>query len=322
MKHDETYKQNTVVRMEKLSSAEHIVKDSGAPERVLKSIWMRIERGQVWGIYAPALYESCLLLEIMANVRPYEDGRCVLMERGMMRRKRVILPHVFYIGSTDMLYSSMNVLEYLMFATSKKKTKSIERQEILFEWLVDIGLGGISLTKIRWLDNEEKALVILIASICSDSTIIVLNLPFLHFDSALITAFRKISYRIKNDKKALILNTKNAELIQQVCTHTAVLAKGRLLYQGTVDYLRNAFDSFDVTIHADNELESKLKKTFPLFVFKRKNDDLYIRGSKDQTSSDIYKAIIQAGFVPEKMKVNPKTVKNALEELTQRRDLS
>lgn len=308
--------------MGNLSAAEHIVRHGGAPERMLSRIWMRIERGQVWGAYASAHYESSMLLEIMANVRPYEDGKCVLVERGMMRRKRVILPHVFYIGNTDMLYDNMNVLEYLMFATAKQQDKPVERQEKLFEWLLKIGLSDISLTPIRWLDPEEKAIVILMAAACSDSSIIVFNLPLLHFDSRLLSVFEQISDRMKHDRKAFVLSTQDAELIQRTCTHTAVLAGERIIYQGTVDYFRNSFDPYDVVVEAGIELEKKLKEAFPSYSVKRKNDGVYLRGGKDQTTSDIYREIISAGFVPEEMKVNPKTVKNALEELAQRHDLS
>ena len=61
----------------------------------------------------------------MANIRPYDRGKCVLIERGMMRSKRVILRHVFYIGSSEMLYNNMNVLEFLMISTNRKMASAL-----------------------------------------------------------------------------------------------------------------------------------------------------------------------------------------------------
>ncbi len=124
-----------------------------------------------------APFEIKLLLEIMANIKPYHGGRCVLVERGMMRSKRIILEHVFYIGDSTMLYDNMNVLEFLMFATAKQKIKPACRQEQLFEFLIGIGLGHISLTPIKMLPGEEKAIIILLVAVYSESVMIVFNFP-------------------------------------------------------------------------------------------------------------------------------------------------
>jgi ABC-2 type transport system ATP-binding protein len=317
-KKDET----TLVRMEKLCAAEYLITGGGTPRRVLECIWLRIKAGQVWGIYAPSHYEAGLLLEIMANVRPYEDGRCVLAERGMMRRKRVILPHVFYIGSTDMLYDTMNVLEYLMFATAKEKMKPAARQEKLFEWLIECGVGDMSLTQLRWLEPQEKAIVILMAAAYSKSSIVIFNLPRLEFDESSRRAFAKISERMKSHGKALILSTRDESLIQNACTHAAFLAKGKMIYQGTVDDLRMHFDIYTVLIEADADCETRLREAHMDYRFARKDEGLYISGQSRQTAQDIFRVILDAGILPVNMKVHSKEVKIALEELASRHDLS
>ncbi|MEL7657100.1 MAG: hypothetical protein AAGU75_14480, partial [Bacillota bacterium] len=153
-----------VVLMENLSSAEYLLREGESPQRVLKDINLQINKAEIWGIIGTSGFEIKLLLEIMANIRPYESGRCVLIERGMMRLKRVILKHIFYIGNSDMLYNTMNVLEFLMLATAKWKIDVVERQEQIFELIIKVGLGHLSLTSIGLLTREEKAVVTLVAA--------------------------------------------------------------------------------------------------------------------------------------------------------------
>lgn len=312
----------TLVRMERLRAAEYLIYDEQEPRRVLENIWLRIKTGQTWGIYALTLYEAALLLKIMANTHPYEDGCCVLSERGMMRKKRVILPHVFYIGSTEMMYDNMTVLEYLMFATAKEKTKPAARQERLFEWLIACGLGDLSLSEIRWLDPEEKAIVILMGAACSQSSIVVFNLPQLEFGESLRRAFTAISSHMREDGKALIISTKDESLIQSACTHIAFLANGRIIFQGTVEGLRAHFDAYTVCIEADDVSEKRLREAHNEYRIDKKKDGLYISGRKGQTPQDIFREILDKGIVPLTMKIHQKTVKIALEELVNRHDLS
>ena len=315
-----------VVQMAELKSAEHFVQESAEPRRVLDGVYMRVDRAQSWGVTARTGYEVRLLLEVMGNITPYEEGKCVLAERGMMRRKRVILPHVFYIGDADMLYGNMNVLEYLCFATERQDGDNrLRMQEELFERLIDFGLGHVSLTGIRWLTDEEQAVVALLAAAHSDCLLIVFNLPEWRFDERLQGAIAKAAELIAGRGKALVLGTLDRGLIQRACSHTAFVADGRILYQGRTDWLRRYFDKAAVIIE-DEDIEGMREKLTPILVgceLTEKDGRLLVMVRGDEVPPlKIYQRVVAAGIAPRCIRVNEKTVDNAYEELMRRHDLS
>lgn len=314
-----------IVFMENLSSGEHFLREGEEPRRVLADINLVIKRGQSWGINGRSLFEIKLLLEIMANIRPYDGGRCVLTERGMMRHKRIILQHVFYIGNADMLYNNMNVLEYLMFATAGFRTSWVEHQERLFEFIIEAGLGHISLTPIEMLTKAEKAVITLLAAAYSDCLMIVLNLPDYEFDGVLTAAVAKISAFIRERGKTLVLSTRNNLLIEKACTHTAFVADGEIIYRGTVDDLRFNFDHIVLMIR-DKKIDimlTKLAALLPEYWLFIKGGRLMIssQGREEQEPHYLYQKIIEAGFAPESIETNLKTVENAYEEIGRQHDL-
>jgi len=314
-----------VVLMEAISSIEHILLAEEIPRRVLDNITLLIRRAEIWGINGTSLFEIKLLLEIMANIRPYDRGKCVLIERGMMRRKRVILKHVFYIGSSEMLYSNMNVLEFLMFATAKFKINKVLLQDQIFELIIAIGLGHLSLTPNYMLTKEEKAVITLLAAAYSDSLMIVFNLPEYVWDEVLIDAVVKITSFIREKGKALILATQNCLLIEKACSHTAIMKDGQLIYSGTVEKFRLNFDKVEVIIRDKGvyAMMEKLAIELPGHKLVTKDDSLMI-SSKSSEASDhgaIYRKIVESGFTPDSIEINPKTVQNAYEELMLQHDL-
>lgn len=314
-----------VVLMEGISSVEHFLIGGEKPRRVLDDITLLVRRAEAWGINGTSLFEIKLLLEIMANIRPYDSGKCVLIERGMMRRKRVILRHVFYIGSPDMLYNNMNVLEFLMFATAKFKIQKVVLQEQIFELIIAIGLGHLSLTLNHRLTKEEKAVVTLIVAAYSDSLLIVFNLPEYIWDEVLIEAIAKITSFIREKGKTLILATQNCDLIEKACSHTAITKDGQLIYSGTVESFRLNYDKVEVIIKDKDAyvMIEKLAGLLPGYMLVSKADCLLI-GRNDTEVTDysaIYKKIIEAGFTPDSIEINPKTVQNAYEELMRQHDL-
>ena len=314
-----------VVLMEAISSSEHILLAEEIPRRVLDNITLLIRRAEVWGINGSSLFEIKLLLEIMANIKPYDRGKCVLIERGMMRRKRVILKHVFYIGSPDMLYNNMNVLEFLMFATAKSKINKVVLQEKIFELIIATGLGHLSLTPNHLLTREEKAVITLIAAAYSDSQIIVFNFPEYVWDGVLIDAVARITSFIREKEKTLILATQNCLLIEKACSHTAIMKDGQVKYSGTVENFRLNFDKVEMIIRdkAVHAMKEVLAKLLPGYKLVSQNDSLKIinKGSEASDHGAIYRKIIESGFTPDSIEINPKTVQNAYEELMRQHDL-
>ncbi|AET67705.1 hypothetical protein Desor_2097 [Desulfosporosinus orientis DSM 765] len=314
-----------VVLMEGISSIEHFLFPGKTPRRVLDDISLLIRKGEVWGISGTLLFEIKLLLEIIANIRPYDKGKCVLIERGMMRRKRVILNHVFYIGSSDMLYKNMNVLEFLMFATAKFKINKVLLQEEIFEFIIAIGLGHISLTSNYKLTKEEKALIILIVAAYSESLIIVFNLPEYQWDEVLINAMAKIADFIREREKTLIMGTQNCLLIEKACTHTAILGNGSLIYSGTVNNFRRLYDKVEIIIQDSNvlDIKEKLAQGLPNYNYVLKGNILKIRkaGREESDPRTVYTKILESGITPDSIEINPKTVLNAYEELLREHDL-
>ncbi|NLE24876.1 MAG: hypothetical protein GX625_05950 [Clostridiaceae bacterium] len=316
---------DTIVLMESISSCEYFVLKNNETRPVLEDIGLIIKKGETWGISGRSAYEMKLLLEIMANIKPYNRGRCVLAERGMLRRKRYILRHVFYIGTSEMPYNNMNVLEFLMLAMKKRNGNIVELQHQLFEFIIGLGLGYLSLTLNKTLTREERAVVTLIAAAHSDSIMIVFNFPEYEFDEVLIDAIQKISVFIKERGKSLILCTKNSLLIEQACNHTAILAEGRIIYQGSVRDFCLSYDNIAVIIRDKNIelLMDKLVHLLPDHKLSVKDENLLIStiNSDPNAPAYIYDKISEAGIYPEYMEINPKKVCNAIEELLIRYDI-
>ncbi|MDP4109007.1 MAG: hypothetical protein Q8878_03150 [Bacillota bacterium] len=321
--HAKTYE--NVVYIENLSSNEYFQKNGEEAAPVLRDISLSVKKGQCWGINGDSLFSIKILLEIISNIRPYKDGKCSLLEMGMMRSKRVILPHVFYIGSPGMVYNNMNVLEFLMFATANSKTDKVLQQEQIFESLINIGLKKISMSPVRSLTKEQKAVIILLTAAYSSSDFAVFNLPEYSFDDALTGAMSKIAKFMSKKGKTLLIGTQSPDLIETVCTHTAYIVNGVSAYTGTVGEFKKKYDRIMMKISDKNaaDLAKKLCTMLPEYDFSVDEDIITVRNYSEEEDNVrlVYEKIAETGFAPEKVKLNPKRVKYACEEIKRQYDL-
>lgn len=307
------------VLLEHVYSMEYYKTEEEEPRQVLKDICLEINKGEIWSFIGESAFELRLLLEIIANARPYQNGRCVLDQRGMMRKKRVILPHVYYIGSTSMLFDNMNVLEYLMFITAKQKGDVVDRQKEILDNLIAHQMGFLSLSPIHDLSPDERVLATLTAAMYTDSSIIVLNLARLQYSNRCIQALNKICETIKEQKRTLIFSAFDYMMVQNLSTHIAVLKDSTICYKGHTNEFINAWDHLSIVIEDDrlDQFSLLLTDAFPTIDLHKKENRIEIWDSMHDEV--LYDKIFQLFTVhkkyPKKIYQHTNCVENAWEEI-------
>jgi ABC-2 type transport system ATP-binding protein len=319
-----TRRMPSVVFMERLSSEEHYLDIGSEPKQILKNINIDIRKGEIWGIIGSDVFELKLLMEIMANLKPYYDGKCQLLERGMFKHKRTLHPDVFYFASTNMAYANMKVLEFLLFTTANSSFDSKTQMERLSDQLFSFGLGGICNTPIYKLSPEFKAIILLLAGYFSSNRLIIINLPTLVFCEEQIRILSNIAEKIRSVEQTLVFSTIDVTVVSRICDHTAYLKDGTFAYSGTVEELVNTYDKVVMSVKDADVWRMKiiLAKTFPEYEYKIDDSVLYVSSSSGYGKArELYEKIIAEGFTPTDVKVNKKSIHNAIKELLKQNDV-
>ncbi len=316
---------DTVLQLKDVTSLEHYPLEGGAFRPVIRDLSLEVRKGESWAIYGEKPLDLKLLLEIMGNIIPMGQGSRTLLEESSSHKLRRILDSVFYIGGSGMLIPNMNVLEALMFATAPQKGDTVLRQEDLFETLIDLGLGHLSLTPVHLLTSEESALVTLLTAAYSDSPLILFNLPQLSFDDLLLRVLASISEFITLNDKALVLSTTDSLLVERTCDFTVFLHEGQVLFAGSVAELLTRYDKTLIILEDDesSSLLDPLTQLLPQQAISLEDGQLIISDREGQTSDPLalHQRIVEAGLAPGAMAINHKSAKAAFKALGRSHDL-
>jgi len=311
------------VQMMDICSAEHYCKDNKL-KRVLNNISLNVLVGESVGIAAKKDDEAKLLLEILANVRPYYSGKSILAEKGMMQKKRVILPHLFYIDTPNMLFDNMTVLEFLMFATVHSGISTVKRQRMYLDSLIEYGLEYIALTQIALLSDEEKLIIELIVASLSNSELVVFNVLAYEFSDRQVTTISKICKVIKGNG-SIVIGTNEAKLIGVCCDKVAYVLGGTIEYFGSVDSLCKSWDKvlYRITDNHPTEVASKLQEIYSEYSYTVAGNSILVYNfSKNRISdTEFVSKLFENGISPDNIKINKGRVANSFEELDKEHDL-
>jgi len=313
-----------MVLFENICSMEYYQKD-GRQTQVLRNISFEARAGEVWCVTGNSVFEIRLLLEIAANAKPYQTGRCVLNARGMMRKKRVILPHVYYIGGTGMTFHNMKVLEYLMFITSKSQEPPVQRQRRIFQQLLELGLGYLSLTAIDLLTPEERSVVTLIAASYTDSRLIVWNLPRLFYSEMLTDAAARLCRSLREQGRTVLFSAQDYRLAQAIATHLLFIKRGEVFYEGRVEPFVHRWDNLVMTIRSAQaeEIGALLPNVAPECSYTVEGELLRIY-DPERTCRDMarfFALLAVKHFQPDQVIKNRPCIENAVQKVREEYDL-
>lgn len=294
-------------------------------EKVLRGISLDIRRGECWCIVGEEAFEIDLLLEIIGSVRPYYRGRIVLGERGMMRKKRRVLPHVFFIADGNAIFPNMNVLEYLMFATAHMPGDAAGRQANILKRLLDTGLYYMTLTPIKYLSRAQKAVVSLLAASFTWSLLIIFSVTQLSFDKRLSRGIRAITDIITKGGGGILIGTTDLQMAQAVGTHAAFLLDGTISHSGSVEDMMAGLDKrvYVIKSQSAEELAEKLRDIAPYLTLSVHEEEVHVFDYRPEQirQSNFLELIDSAGIGFDSLTTSRKTLENAYREVISGYDL-
>jgi len=282
-----TGSERIAVSMENVSSMELFKQPDGSFLKVLYDIDLTVGVGERHGIVGDNPFELQLLSEIIGNVKPHETGRCSLLEIGMMRQKRRILPHVYYINDQRVLFGHMHVLGYLMFASEHAPGKPEVRQADWLKLLLRTGLYPFTLTYIRSLSPAEYVLVSALLACTSKAVLVVMDLSRVAVPERLIEPFAALLGELTAAGKTVVLANPARDFVQRACTHASFLMDGTIVASDSVDALCAAFDRHILSVDSPSPEAALpvLKAAFPRLRVEQDGELLRVYGEGEPAAA-------------------------------------
>ena len=131
--------------------------------------------------------------------------------------------------------------------------------------LLSTGLYYLTLVPIKYLTNAEKAVICLVAASLSKALLVIFSVAELDFDERLSGGIREIGKIVTNRGGALLIGSRDCDMVQTACSHAAFLIDGNFSQRGTMDDMLVYLDkrTFILTSETPEQLVSVLSAARP-----------------------------------------------------------
>jgi len=214
--------------------AVNLVKDFGET-RAVDGITLSVPTGSIYGILGPNGAGKTTLLRILLGIIDPSSGT-----RRVLGRERPIdaAREVGYLPEERGLYPSMHAREAIAFMGALRGLQLAEGRRRADELLERHGLADWGKKPIRTLSKGMAQTVQLLGTIIHHPRLIVLDEPFAGLDAINQARLEELIRRETRAGATVIFSTHVIAHAERLCEHIAIVAKGRVVFDGTVDEAR------------------------------------------------------------------------------------
>jgi ABC-2 type transport system ATP-binding protein len=216
--------------------------------RALRGITMQVRRGEVFGLLGPnGAGKSTLVKILMTVIRP---TRCrgTVLERAVGHKPT--LARVGYLPEHHRFAEYLTGEQVIQFYGAMANTPRRERRRRGAELLEIVGMKDWGRKRVRSYSKGMRQRIGIAQALVNDPELVLLDEPTDGVDPVGRRDIRNICLRMKEEGRTVFINSHLLSELEMVCDRVAILVKGVVTHQGTLDELTRDKQHYVVEVAA------------------------------------------------------------------------
>lgn len=254
---------------------ERLTKDYGTVVAV-RDVSFSVGKGEIVGFLGPNGAGKSTTMRILVGFLGATSGRVRVAGHDIVEDSQEARRAIGYMPESAPLYPEMRVRKYLAFRAAVKKVARAERKRAVERAMSLAVVTEMADTVIGHLSKGYRQRVGLADALVANPPLLILDEPTAGLDPNQIREVRRL-IRELGESHTILLSTHILSEVESTCDRAIVIARGRLVAEGSIDELRarRRADGAVVTVRGDRARAVSLLEALPGVrrVKARKGDD-------------------------------------------------
>ncbi|MGW6143282.1 ABC transporter ATP-binding protein [Streptomyces sp. NPDC055144] len=212
-----------------------LTKRYGGDQLAVDGLDLTVPAGSVFGFLGPNGSGKTTTIRMLMGLIEPTSGAASVLGLPMPRATRTVLPHVGALIEGPALYGFLSGRDNLIRYDSADPAADPRTRRARVATALDrVGLTAAAGKKAKAYSLGMKQRLGLAAALLQPRRLLVLDEPTNGLDPQGMREIRSLVRELASDGTTVFLSSHLLDEIEQVCTHAAVMARGRLITQGPV----------------------------------------------------------------------------------------
>jgi ABC-2 type transport system ATP-binding protein len=232
----------------------------------LNALDLTINRGDLFGFIGSNGAGKTTTLRILATFLTPTAGQAFVLGHDVVREADAVRHVIGYMPDFFGVYKDMEVTEYLDFFGACYKIPTVQREKTVNDVLELVGLSEKKGALIGALSRGMQQRLGLARVLIHDPAVLLLDEPASGLDPRARIEMMAILQELQRMGKTIIISSHILSELQTLCNRVAIIEKGKLIYSGPVQGVRDQMSSgrvIWVKVSTDQGQAIELLKTRP-----------------------------------------------------------
>ena len=236
------------------------------PITALGGVTLEVGRGQIFGLLGPNGAGKTTLIKVLLGIVRATAGHASLL--GLPAGSRAARQHVGYLPENHRIPRHHTGQSALMFFGSLSGLSRSTIRQRTPGLLKAVGLADWGKTPVKKYSKGMLQRLGLAQAMLHDPQLLILDEPTDGVDPVGRSEMRALLGALKEQGKTIFLNSHLLQELELVCDRVAILDRGKLLYQGSLDTLTSQAEAeVRLTVAGDQQaLDRALESAPPVHV--------------------------------------------------------
>ncbi len=211
--------------------------------KAVDAIDLEIHDGEIFGFLGPNGAGKTTTIKMITGIIRPDSGRALIDGIDIQSRPLDAKFRFTYVPDNPELFVRLKASEFLDFmgdayaVETSVRRKRIERYASLFK------IDSVLSSRISSFSHGMKQKLVIVASLLSDPSIWILDEPMVGLDPEAAFALKDLMRERAKAGKTVFFSTHVMEVAEKLCTRIAVIANGKIAFQGTLPELKKDRDA-------------------------------------------------------------------------------
>ncbi len=213
------------------------------PMTALSALDLTVMRGDLFGFIGSNGAGKTTTLRILATFLAPSAGQAKVLGHDVVREADAVRHVIGYMPDFFGVYKDMEVTEYLDFFGACYKIPTVQREKTVNDVLELVGLSEKKGALIGALSRGMQQRLGLARVLIHDPQVLLLDEPASGLDPRARIEMMAILQELQRLGKTIIISSHILSELQTLCNRVAIIEKGRLIYSGPVQGVRDQMSS-------------------------------------------------------------------------------
>jgi ABC-2 type transport system ATP-binding protein len=232
----------------------------------LNALDLTVNRGDLFGFIGSNGAGKTTTLRILATFLTPSAGTARVLGHDVVKEADAVRHVIGYMPDFFGVYKDMEVTEYLDFFGACYKIPTAQREKTVIDVLELVGLSEKRGALIGALSRGMQQRLGLARVLIHDPAVLLLDEPASGLDPRARIEMMAILQELQRLGKTIIISSHILSELQTLCNRVAIIEKGKLIYSGPVQGVRDQMSTglvYWVTVEGDVQRAVELLKSRP-----------------------------------------------------------